>query len=69
MKILVIGGSGFIGSKLVPRLRQRGYEDRSGEADQKCNDSFFEAGVRAQTIVVIGHHQEDPCRPRFQDIY
>src|SRR5215472_5197815 len=26
MKIVVIGGSGFIGSKLVPRLRQPGYE-------------------------------------------
>lgn len=26
MKIVVIGGSGFIGSKLVPRLRQRGDE-------------------------------------------
>ena len=26
MKIVVIGGSGFIGSKLVPRLRQRGHE-------------------------------------------
>ena len=26
MKIVVIGGSGFIGSKLIPRLRQRGDE-------------------------------------------
>ena len=26
MKIVVIGGSGFIGSKLVPRLRQRGHD-------------------------------------------
>jgi len=26
MKIVVMGGSGFIGSKLVPRLRQRGDE-------------------------------------------
>jgi len=26
MKIAVIGGSGFIGSKLVPRLRQRGHD-------------------------------------------
>jgi len=26
MKIIVIGGSGFIGSKLVPKLRERGHE-------------------------------------------
>src|SRR5262249_33911730 len=26
MKIVVIGGSGFIGSKLVPRLREKGHE-------------------------------------------
>jgi len=26
MKIVVIGGSGFIGSKLVPKLRERGHE-------------------------------------------
>ena len=26
MKIIVIGGSGFIGSKLVPKLREHGHE-------------------------------------------
>ena len=26
MKIVVIGGSGFIGSKLVKKLRERGHE-------------------------------------------
>ena len=26
MKIVVIGGSGFIGSKLVPKLREHGHE-------------------------------------------
>lgn len=26
MKIVVIGGSGLIGSRLVPKLRERGHE-------------------------------------------
>ena len=34
MKIVVIGGSGFIGSKLVPKLRQRG--DEAVAASPQC---------------------------------
>ena len=30
MKIVVIGGSGLIGSKLVPKLREQGHEASSG---------------------------------------
>ena len=39
MKIVVIGGSGFIGSKLVPGLRQRG--DEAVAASPHCGVNSF----------------------------
>jgi len=37
MKIVVIGGSGLIGSKLVPKLRERGYETVVADLDSGVN--------------------------------
>lgn len=41
MKIVVIGGSGFIGSKLVPKLRQRGDETVAASPHCGVNSSTF----------------------------
>jgi NAD dependent epimerase/dehydratase family enzyme len=37
MKIVVIGGSGLIGSKLVPKLRERGHEAIAASAKSGVN--------------------------------
>ena len=48
MKIVVIGGSGFIGSKLVPRLRQRG--DEAVAASPHCGVNSVTAEGLAEVL-------------------
>jgi len=48
MKIVVIGGSGFIGSKLVPRLRQRGHEGVT--ASPHCGVDFVTGRGLAEVL-------------------
>ncbi len=40
MKIVVIGGTGLIGTKLVPILRQRGHEGCGGVAFIGCQHTY-----------------------------
>ncbi len=40
MKIVVIGGSGLIGSKLVNKLREHGHEANSGITQFRCQYSY-----------------------------
>jgi prephenate dehydrogenase len=44
MKIVVIGGTGLIGSKLVSNLRQRGHELPLHDL-QTCSESFGEIRI------------------------
>jgi uncharacterized protein YbjT (DUF2867 family) len=55
MKIVVIGGSGFIGSKLVPRLRQRGHEAAAAAASSGVN-SVTSEGL-AEVLTSRSHHR------------
>ena len=48
MKIVVIGGSGFIGSKLVHRLRQRG--DKAVAASTHCGVNSFTGEALADVL-------------------
>jgi uncharacterized protein YbjT (DUF2867 family) len=55
MKIVVIGGSGFIGSKLVPRLREKGHEAIAASPNSGVNTLTGEglAEVLKGTSVVV----------------
>jgi len=63
MKIVVIGGSGLIGSKLVTRLREHGYEAVAASPNTGVNTpvlEFFETSTRnllaAAAASGVGHH-------------
>ena len=55
MKIVVIGGSGFIGSKLVPKLRERGHEAIAASPNSGVNTLTCQglAEVLEGTSVVV----------------
>ena len=55
MKIVVIGGSGRIGSKLVKNLRQRGYE-------VFVRARYFGLELNDQSLMPGDHPRIDPTR-------
>jgi uncharacterized protein YbjT (DUF2867 family) len=65
MKIVVIGGSGLIGSKLVGNLRQRGHEVLAASPDSGINtitgQGLAEALAGAQVVVDVANS------PSFED--
>jgi len=65
MKIVVIGGTGLIGSKLVALLRQRGQEVRAASPDSGVNtltgEGLPEALAGAQVLVDVANS------PSFED--
>jgi uncharacterized protein YbjT (DUF2867 family) len=65
MKIVVIGGSGLIGRKLVDRLRQRGHEAMAASpasgVDTITGQGLAEALAGAQVVVDVANS------PSFQD--
>ena len=65
MKIVVIGGSGLIGSKLVARLRQRGHEAMAASpasgVDTITGQGLAEALAGAQVVVDVANS------PSFHD--
>ena len=65
MKIVVIGGSGLIGSKLVTKLREHGHEAVAASPNTGVNTLTGEglAGVLANTTVVIDVSNS----PSFED--
>ena len=65
MKIVVIGGSGLIGSKLVSKLRQMGHEVLAASPDSGVNtitgEGLAEALAGAQVVVDVSNS------PSFED--
>jgi uncharacterized protein YbjT (DUF2867 family) len=65
MKIVVIGGSGLIGAKLVSRLRERGHEvvaaSRSSGVDTLTGEGLADALAGAQVVVDVANS------PSFED--
>jgi uncharacterized protein YbjT (DUF2867 family) len=65
MKIVVIGGSGLIGTKLVNRLRQKGHEVIAASPDSGVNtitgEGLAEALAGAQVVVDVANS------PSFED--
>ena len=65
MKIVVIGGSGLIGSKLVKRLRQKGHEVLAASPNSGVNtitgEGLAEALAGAQVVVDLANS------PSFED--
>ena len=65
MKIVVIGGSGLIGSKLVNRLRQKGHEVVAASPNSGVNtitgEGLAEALAGAQVVVDVANS------PSFED--
>src|SRR5437588_6230753 len=59
MRIVVIGGSGLIGTKLVKNLRQRGHEvvaaSRSSGVDTLTGHGLAEALAGAQVVVDVAN--------------
>ena len=59
MKIVVIGGSGLIGSKLVNRLRQKGHEVLPASPNSGVNtitgEGLAEALAGAQVVVDVAN--------------
>ena len=59
MKILVIGGSGLIGSKLVPKLRELGHEVIAGSPNSGVNsvtgEGLSEAMMGASVVVDVSN--------------
>jgi uncharacterized protein YbjT (DUF2867 family) len=59
MKIVIIGGSGLIGSKLVTRLRERGHDVVSAALDSGVNtltgDGLAGALARAEVVVDVSN--------------
>jgi uncharacterized protein YbjT (DUF2867 family) len=65
MKIVVIGGSGLIGTKLVYRLREKGHEVKAASPDTGVNtitgEGLAEALAGAQVVVDLANS------PSFED--
>ncbi len=65
MKIVVVGGSGLIGTKLVKNLRQRGYEVVAASPSSGVNtitgEGLIEALAKAQVVVDVAN------APSFED--
>ncbi|WP_406694246.1 SDR family oxidoreductase [Singulisphaera sp. Ch08] len=59
MKIVVIGGSGLIGKKLIPRLQERGHEAVSASPSSGVNsltgEGLAEAFAGAQVVVDVSN--------------
>jgi uncharacterized protein YbjT (DUF2867 family) len=66
MKIVVIGGTGLIGSKLVAQLRARGHETLAASPDSGVNsltgEGLREALAGAQVVVDVSNS------PSFEDV-
>src|SRR5690242_18033452 len=65
MKIVVIGGSGLIGKKLIPLLRERGHQAVSASPSSGVNtltgDGLAEVLAGAQVVVDVSNS------PSFED--
>src|SRR5687768_10665288 len=65
MKIVVIGGSGLIGTKLVNKLRERGHEALAASPDSGVNtitgEGLTKALAGAQVVVDVANS------PSFED--
>src|SRR6184192_3492739 len=68
MKIVIIGGTGLIGTKLVNNLRQRGHEVVAASPSSGVNtftgEGLAEALTRAQVVVDVANApqwDERPC--------
>ena len=68
MKIVVIGGSGLIGSKLVDRLRQGGHEVVAASPKSGVNtltrEGLAEALSDAEVVVDLAQAADDVDRKR-----
>src|SRR5467141_1445587 len=61
MKIIVIGGTGLIGTKVVKNLRDKGHEvvaaSRSNGIDSVTGEGLAEALVGAQVVVDVSNER------------
>ena len=66
MKIVVIGGSGLIGSKLVTRLRERGHETVAASPNTGVNtltgQGLADAVAHASVVVDVSNSRGPCCR-------
>ena len=67
MKIIVIGGSGLIGKKLVSILREKGHEvvaaSRSSGVDTMTGAGMKEAMTGAQVVVDVANSPSFEYKP------
>jgi len=70
MKIVVIGGTGLIGSKLVNRLRQRGHEVVAASPNTGVNtitgEGLAEALAGAQVVVDVSNSPSFDAKPALE---
>lgn len=70
MKIVVVGGSGLIGTKLVNKLRQKGYEVVAASPASGVNtitgEGLAEALAGAQTVVDVANSPSLDAQPALE---
>ena len=71
MKIVVIGGSGLIGSKLVTKLREQGHEAVAASPSSGVNvltgEGLAQALTGAQAVVDVTNSPSDPSVVEAED--
>ncbi|WP_034284892.1 NAD-dependent epimerase/dehydratase family protein [Schaalia suimastitidis] len=76
MNVLIAGGSGFVGSRLIPELRQRGHNvrcydlvvnpnfaDITIQGDVRDVDAYTEAAQGCDTIINLAAQHRDDVKP------